>query len=162
MHGSATIFTSTALLAIRLYQRYMSPLKGFSCAYRLLTGRDSCSAYGYRVIERFGLKQGLILLRRRLHDCGEQHRAQRERTVSHRTARHQAQAGFCDAGCDLPSADCVSADCLCDACDIAELFKRRPCNCGWLQDRGYGLSRELKRQQQEHRRKIRHDRASGS
>jgi len=38
-----------ALWAIRAYQRHLSPWKGFRCAYRVLTGRDSCSAYGYKV-----------------------------------------------------------------------------------------------------------------
>lgn len=58
------------LAAIRLYQRWLSPHKGFVCAYRVYTGRDSCSAYGYRVINRYGALVGLALLRRRLADCG--------------------------------------------------------------------------------------------
>ena len=32
-----------ALLAIRLYQRFISPYKGFSCAYRVHTGLPGCS-----------------------------------------------------------------------------------------------------------------------
>jgi putative component of membrane protein insertase Oxa1/YidC/SpoIIIJ protein YidD len=40
-----------ALAAIRGYQRFLSPLKGFSCALRVFTGDESCSAYGDRVIE---------------------------------------------------------------------------------------------------------------
>jgi putative component of membrane protein insertase Oxa1/YidC/SpoIIIJ protein YidD len=63
-----------ALAAIRAYQRVLSPRKGFCCALRAVTGGDSCSAYGYRVIARCGLWTGLRLLRRRLDACARQHR----------------------------------------------------------------------------------------
>ena len=55
-----------ALAAIRLYQRHLSPHKGFCCAYRVHTGRASCSSLGYRAIRRFGLWLGLVILHRRL------------------------------------------------------------------------------------------------
>jgi putative component of membrane protein insertase Oxa1/YidC/SpoIIIJ protein YidD len=63
-----------ALAAIRGYQRWLSPHKGFCCALRV-TGGASCSAYGYQVIERFGLHRGLGLLGRRLELCGHGSRA---------------------------------------------------------------------------------------
>src|SRR5262249_17365265 len=37
---------------ITLYKTYVSPYKGFHCAYRVNTGRLSCSSYAYRVLER--------------------------------------------------------------------------------------------------------------
>ncbi|SDA42718.1 MULTISPECIES: membrane protein insertion efficiency factor YidD [unclassified Janthinobacterium] len=110
-----------ALWTIRAYQRYLSPWKGFSCAYRVLTGRDSCSAYGYKVIARHGLRAGLPLLQRRLRACGERHRQHlaRQPQARHR-ARRQAQAGYCDCDlpCDLPSMDCL--DKACGAADIVD------------------------------------------
>lgn len=126
MHGSAIILAYPALLAIRAYQRYLSPLKGYVCAFRVLTGRDSCSAYGYRVIERFGLLRGLALLRRRTRACSRHLQAHRAAAPAARqlTARHQAQAGYCD--CDLPSADCSS--CACDAADLLDC-------CDWPRDK---------------------------
>ncbi|MES2257721.1 MAG: membrane protein insertion efficiency factor YidD [Pseudomonadota bacterium] len=98
-----------ALWSIRLYQKHLSPHKGFVCAFRVHTGRDSCSAYGYRVIARHGLLSGLILLRRRLRRCSERH-------ARHAPARQPSalrrQAGFCDVPCDIP----------CDApCELPEL-----------------------------------------
>lgn len=126
MHGSTIIFRYPALLAIRAYQRYLSPLKGYVCAYRVLTGRDSCSAYGYLVIERFGLLRGLALLRRRTRACSRHLQAHRTAApaVRHLTARQRAQAGYCD--CDLPSADCSS--CACDASDMLDC-------CDWPRDK---------------------------
>lgn len=100
-----------ALRAITLYQRHLSPSKGFSCAYRVHTGCQSCSVLGYRAIRRFGVWRGLGTLRERFERCRAVHR------------RHPAfprvpkgQAGFCDASCDLPC-DVGVSDCYC------------PCDC---------------------------------
>ncbi|MES2944841.1 MAG: membrane protein insertion efficiency factor YidD [Pseudomonadota bacterium] len=87
-----------ALLAISAYQRYLSPYKGFCCAYRFHTGCASCSQLGFRVIRRFGLWQGLALLRLRLQRCAVAHR----RFSVLPAARPKRQAGFCDLSCDLP------------------------------------------------------------
>lgn len=123
MHGSAIILAYPALLAIRAYQRFLSPLKGYACAFRVLTGRDSCSAYAYRAIARFGLLRGLALLRRRLQACSHHlhaHRAASPTTPATRyvTARHRAQAGDCDLPCACDAID------LLDCCDWPRKKKR--------------------------------------
>ena len=96
------VATALALAAIRFYQRRISPHKGFSCALRVATGGASCSAYGYAVIERFGLVRGLGLLDRRLALCGHVHRQMLRPSapVLHPHVRYQQ--GFCDAPCDVP------------------------------------------------------------
>jgi putative component of membrane protein insertase Oxa1/YidC/SpoIIIJ protein YidD len=104
-----------ALAAITLYQRYLSPYKGFVCAFRVHTGRDGCSAYGKRVIARYGLRQGLTLLRRRLAACSDVHHHQPPARTS---MRYRAQAGHCDPGCDVPHLSCDSGD----ACKAVDLF----------------------------------------
>lgn len=92
-----------ALAAIGVYQRYVSPYKGFCCAYRVHRGGASCSALGARVIRRHGLAAGGVLLRQRLRRCGEVHRH------FHPTDERRpmaAQRGDCDLGltpdCDGP------------------------------------------------------------
>ncbi|MRW93699.1 membrane protein insertion efficiency factor YidD [Duganella sp. FT80W] len=99
-----------ALAAIAFYQRYLSPLKGFSCAFRGHTGRDSCSCYGRRVIARYGVLRGLTLLNRRLTACGAVHRHHHPAPPPSRLRAHyRAQAGFCDVpSCDVPSCDLPS------------------------------------------------------
>ena len=100
-----------ALAAIRLYQRHLSPHKGFCCAYRCHTGHASCSQLGYRSIRRFGLGQGLLLLRQRMVKCGIAHR---RHTLGPGAAFRQ-QAGFCDLSCDLPcDGDCSPCDLIGD------------------------------------------------
>jgi putative component of membrane protein insertase Oxa1/YidC/SpoIIIJ protein YidD len=114
-----------ALAAIRFYQRSISPHKGFCCAYATHTGRGSCSALGYRAIQRYGVWRGLFVLDARLEKCGQSHR------------RHQRlgplarQAGFIDCGCDAPGCDVPGCDL--PGCDL-------PGNCHWGGARDKGLA----------------------
>ena len=93
---------SLALLGITAYQRYVSPHKGYSCAYRAWTGHRSCSVFGYRAIRRHGVWAGLVALRRRFARCAEA--CATLRTLPPGTGR---QRGFCDVGCELPTLDCA-------------------------------------------------------
>lgn len=101
-----------ALAAIGVYQRYMSPYKGFCCAWRAHTGGASCSALGARVIRRHGLLAGGVLLRQRMRRCGEVHR--HFHPAGPRPLA--AQRGDCDLGCDGPGDGCDVCD-GCEACD---------------------------------------------
>jgi len=103
------IFKHAALRAITAYQRHLSPRKGFSCAHRVGTGGASCSAHGYRVIERCGLWMGLALLRRRLRACGELQRRRAGGRVGPRP--FNAQAGFCDPSCEAGDCEFSGSDC---------------------------------------------------
>jgi putative component of membrane protein insertase Oxa1/YidC/SpoIIIJ protein YidD len=107
----ARLGVCTALAAIRAYQRWLSPHKGFCCALRAATGGESCSAYGYRVIERFGLRRGLGLLDRRLGLCSHVHRTM----TPPRPARHPRffkERGSCDPSCE--DGACAGGDCTSD------------------------------------------------
>jgi putative component of membrane protein insertase Oxa1/YidC/SpoIIIJ protein YidD len=65
----ALIASPLACRLIELYQRHLSPRKGFRCAYGVRTGRSSCSQFGKRAIRRTGIVAGIVLLRRRFHRC---------------------------------------------------------------------------------------------
>lgn len=108
MHGTPrSVVTRLALWAIRLYQRHLSPHKGFCCAWRVATGGDSCSAYGHRVIARHGLGLGWQLSRRQLRRCGEVHRARAVRVTGVPNPLLRHQRGECDPGCSV-------LECACD------------------------------------------------
>ena len=112
------------ILAIRAYQRFVSPYKGFSCAYRVHTGRCSCSEFGRRAVQRRGVFTGLLLLDARLQRCGAVHRDRR------RSLHLQRGVIDCDFGPDLSGCDCSdvlsAADCCdCDACDGCDWRRRR-------------------------------------
>jgi putative component of membrane protein insertase Oxa1/YidC/SpoIIIJ protein YidD len=54
---------------ITAYQKYLSPLKGFSCAHRVLHQGESCSQYVKRTILERGLSDALPQTRQRFRDC---------------------------------------------------------------------------------------------
>lgn len=119
------------LRIIRFYQKYISPYKGFCCAYRCYTGHASCSDLGYRAIRHYGIRRGIGVLRQRLVKCGVAYRR-----FSAVTRSLDKQAGHCDLPCDIP------ADLSCDlsACDLHGhqvgsavcdiLSNCTPCDCG--------------------------------
>jgi putative component of membrane protein insertase Oxa1/YidC/SpoIIIJ protein YidD len=111
---------SLALQLIVIYQQRISPRKGFSCAYRAITGRKSCSAYAARCIEKRGVIAGTRLALRRMRRCAAVH-AQRVPTIRRRTHtwRPQGQLGHCDLpldSCPTPDVSDVAA-CACEGCD---------------------------------------------
>lgn len=107
---------SAALAAIRGYQRFISPHKGFSCAYRCHTGCASCSALGFRAIRRYGVWRGIGVLRRRFARCAFVHRRY---SAPPMPASRLLQAGFCDLSCDGLDLDC---------CDFASCDLPRGCS----------------------------------
>lgn len=49
---------------IRLYQKYISPLKGPSCRFH-----PTCSQYGIEAFQRFGFFKGFYLTVKRILKC---------------------------------------------------------------------------------------------
>jgi len=134
------------LLAIRLYQRHVSPRKGFACAYRVHTGRASCSALGLRAVRRYGVIGGLDLIRRRTERCGQVHRRQGAAAARRPLA---LQRGDCDLGCepdcDLPGPRGLGSS----LCDVLS-----GCDCGG----GSEKKREKRQEKQRQRRQDRNQR----
>ncbi|MFC6591471.1 membrane protein insertion efficiency factor YidD [Deinococcus lacus] len=64
---------AAALGGIRLYQRYLSPHKGFRCACAALHGGESCSAAVSRIIREDGLRAGRPRIRAQFQKCREAH-----------------------------------------------------------------------------------------
>jgi len=108
------------LNAISFYQRYVSPYKGFQCAYAFHTGCASCSKLGFRAIRRYGVRVGLRLIFGRFGRCRDVHRRHLgERVVAGRTLPAGAlmsmgpmrrQRGVCDVLACVPcDAGCAAA-----------------------------------------------------
>lgn len=93
------------LALIRFYKRFISPHKGYGCAYRVYSGRASCSTLGYRAIRRHGAWVGLGLLQQRCHKCGV---AQRRYAPVYRPPA--GQRGDCDPGCGGDGCDLNGCD----------------------------------------------------
>jgi putative component of membrane protein insertase Oxa1/YidC/SpoIIIJ protein YidD len=107
--------TTAAVTAIGLYQQYLSPYKGFRCAHRVKHGRNSCSQFAKRLIEKVGLMRFAPIFLRRLRRCGKAARdlkaapmsAAAEEERNHRSHRRNSSCDGCDpvpdlGGCDAP------------------------------------------------------------
>ncbi|WP_067622071.1 membrane protein insertion efficiency factor YidD [Alicyclobacillus acidiphilus] len=57
-----------AILLIRVYQTFISPLSGPSCRFT-----PTCSEYAVQAIDRFGVVRGGWLASKRLLKCGPWH-----------------------------------------------------------------------------------------
>ena len=157
MRSKPSLLSRLALWAIRLYQRHLSPIKGYSCAYRAATGRQGCSAYGYRAIARHGLAAGLALLDRRLYRCGEIHRSRTAAPAARNPVLHH-QRGDCDCiGCD--PGDLGGGCGGCDADDCDRLRSRSGRSCGpsrhWREKRWLAKAARLQRERLERERQER-------
>jgi uncharacterized protein len=148
--NGAFLLANIALALIRGYQSYLSPRKGFSCAYRVHTGGHSCSAFGHRAISRRGLVTGLVLLHRRLARCSWSHHQHQLRRSAYQSnfIDGAGDCGGCDAAaCELPSFHAIGSDvggCGCDVgAEVAAMCL--PDACGESACGGTGWSREDER-----------------
>ncbi|WP_299146157.1 membrane protein insertion efficiency factor YidD [uncultured Tateyamaria sp.] len=63
------MLSRAALSGIWAYQRFVSPRKGFSCAYRVAHGGTGCSGFAKAHIRDHGLLAALPVIRRRFAAC---------------------------------------------------------------------------------------------
>ena len=133
-----------ALQLITAYQRYVSPHKGFCCAYRTLTGRVSCSGYAAKAICRSGVLLGVRLTLRRIRRCSIAYAAisARPQGSGHLADGLRLQRGHCD----LPVGDCHAPDGW-EVADCAGNCASGPCDF-WTpgrkkRDKAVSLSNDL-------------------
>ena len=112
--------------AIRLYQRYISPRKGFRCAHRALHGRRSCSEFARRAVLRKGLVKMLAILRQRFAACAT---SAKKLHYERKQRRKSRQIDWTRDGVDCATEACVnggSAGCDVDPCVTGVDV---PCGC---------------------------------
>ena len=63
---------NSVLFIVRGYQLYISPHKGFSCAYKKLhSNEQSCSTYFYTCVESYDLSTASVMLQQRFKECNQ-------------------------------------------------------------------------------------------
>ena len=126
---TAAIYPSAVVaLLITAYQRFVSPYKGFCCAYRARNRkRDSCSQFAKRVALR---PRGLLalpgLLRERFKRC-----AAAARAIAHRRGEGRERRRH-SPGAATSCIDAAGDACVYGACDLA------PCDLGGIDACGCG------------------------
>ena len=95
------------LLLIDFYKRFISPHKGFSCAYRRYHGGDSCSSAVRKIIQTDGCYRGARKIKQQFRLCKVAAQALNEQRQAS-TRNHNA-----DLDCGL-SSGCGAGDCVPD------------------------------------------------
>jgi putative component of membrane protein insertase Oxa1/YidC/SpoIIIJ protein YidD len=124
---------------IRLYQRHLSPRKGFACPHRLVHGGLSCSEYARQTILTRGVWSAYGLTRQRLKECrvaarelARRSEAENENDVgdigtgeaeTQRARRslfpnRKNNASDSDAWCDIADLSCDAAWCGTESCHM--------------------------------------------
>jgi putative component of membrane protein insertase Oxa1/YidC/SpoIIIJ protein YidD len=143
-----------AVWLIRLYQKHLSPRKGFSCPHRLVHGGPSCSEYARQMILSYGFWRAYSLTRQRLQECraaaGElAHRveaedgagfpstpgdAETQRARRSLLPRRSENGSGSDSGwCDVADLSCDAAWCGMESCHLPHCDMPdcgNGCDCG--------------------------------
>jgi len=96
-----------AILFINIYQRFISPVKGFRCAYGALHGDGTCSQIIKKIVKEHGVIGGRAKIRRQFADC----RAAYAQLLEHpewdkKKEKKERKCDYCDCPgpCDFPKA----------------------------------------------------------
>lgn len=108
-----------ALEIIRLYQRHISPKKGYRCAYGKLHDTYGCSGHIKNIIKKEGLISGFSKIQLQFKHCSEAAEELKKRKEGKEKRKNCAS----DIGaCSCDAADCISGDCTPDL-DCGDVFK---------------------------------------
>ncbi|WP_369679835.1 membrane protein insertion efficiency factor YidD [Janthinobacterium sp. PC23-8] len=109
------------LWCIKVYRKFISPYKGFSCAHAYW-GNQSCSIFGYRAVERHGASLGLLLIARRMKRCEVSHDRIRRLTETALFRGTRRQRGNCEViGCVEVCAPEAIGPCMLDCATAISL-----------------------------------------
>jgi putative component of membrane protein insertase Oxa1/YidC/SpoIIIJ protein YidD len=120
-----------AILLIVFYQKFISPYKGFRCAYAVLHGGDSCSEAVKNIVRAQGLFGGYRDIRARFQACKDAN----ETLI--RNGQRRRGRNDCD---ECPDCDCDCSDvcrfnkndaCETISCELPELPCDAPCDCSF-------------------------------
>ncbi|MBI3866578.1 MAG: membrane protein insertion efficiency factor YidD [Planctomycetia bacterium] len=104
-----------AIGLISLYQRYISPYKGFCCAHRVQRGGLSCSEFAKQAIRECGIFRGCMQLLRRFRECGGAARALRFSQADASGPPNQKSI-FGDSAIECGAGACEACGCLAEIC----------------------------------------------
>ena len=122
--GLQKLVKTFLILAIRAYQRYLSPYKGFSCAYRVLHQEQSCSSYFQTCITEQSFDRACVSFQQRLQDCHQANlilQAGVSNRQRQRNKRRRKQNSSCSENNNCPScSDLTDFSLLFFACDAVD------------------------------------------
>lgn len=123
---------------IHFYQKFISPHKGFCCAYHKYSGGRSCSHYAIVAVRRFGVSALWLSLPKRLDDCKVAGICIKEKKENDNCGKYCESIEACNCGkdcidnlscgdsCHMPaSLPCEGCDCDCGCSGVYKPFSGR-------------------------------------
>ena len=126
------MLSNASLWAIAAYQNWISPYKGFRCAYSVLHGGTGCSGYAKGQIKTLGLLLALPKIRARFQACrAAMASLQKKRRKARKKRKADKQSWYDGISCDCPTgfiSRCKSTTDAgdCGSCDVPSDV----CSCG--------------------------------
>lgn len=117
---------SFLVLLIEIYQKYISPYKGYRCGHGVFYKGDSCSCAVRKVIQRRGLIRGYSDIRNQFARCSYAYERLNEEKDKKRRKKDNWMADCLELPCNViycmpsPKKWCKGSDV--DGCDL-------PCDC---------------------------------
>jgi len=127
---------TVVVFLIGLYQKYLSPHKGFRCAHAVRHSGVSCSAAVKDIVVAHGIWRSVPLVQQRFSDCRAAALALRAESEEEKRKRRrrdydddgdwaccmmESATEACD-GVDCSALDCSGADCSGAHCSLARLW----------------------------------------
>ena len=88
---------------IVVYQKYISPHKGYCCAYKYYTNKDSCSEFAKKSFMKYEFFKAFILFIKHLKKCKNIYLLNKNEqiTTNHNLEKKKEKIDYCDscAGC---------------------------------------------------------------
>lgn len=121
------------ILLIVFYQKFISPIKGFRCAYAVLNGGDSCSEAVKKIVREKGPFGGRRDIRARFQACKEANEILIANGQRRRGRNDCDDCPDCDCDCTdaCPSRTSASDACGRMSCDLPDLPCDGPCDCSF-------------------------------
>ncbi|MFI3137822.1 MAG: membrane protein insertion efficiency factor YidD [Methylococcaceae bacterium] len=127
LHSLSTkTLNAIAISSITVYQRFISPYKGFCCAYHYHSGRLSCSEFARHIVKRRGVFALWAAMPRQFSRCKAAY-AQILPTLNtdNQPSRRSQQRRNNRSSNDY-------SDCIPSPCDVVDAsFDALPCDCSW-------------------------------
>lgn len=101
------------IFGIKIYQKFISPKKGYRCAYSVVHGGSGCSGAVIEILKNHSIFKWRKLIKKRFSDC---------KIASEEKKKKEGKCSRCldkitPSRCDLGDACDV-----CDGCDSCDIF----------------------------------------
>jgi len=91
---------------IELYQNYISPHKGYCCAYKHYTNKNSCSEFTKKCFMKYNTLKAFNFFIAHLQKCKRIYLANKQDTINTSNKKEKDKTSYCEE-CSIMPASCL-------------------------------------------------------